>query len=88
MVLYLAEPETLGELIPDEPPYRAGQLRRWLYRTPVLETAAMTNLPEPLRERFAEHLYPFTVEITSRRTGGRPASGCSGPPAAPPSRRC
>jgi 23S rRNA (adenine2503-C2)-methyltransferase len=70
VVLYLAEPETLGELIPEEPSYRAGQLRRWLYRTPVLETAAMTNLPEPLRERFAEHLYPFTVEITQSADRG------------------
>ena len=69
-MLYLTDPDALGELIPDQPGYRAGQLRRWLYRTPVLETAAMTNLPEPLRERFADGLYPFTVEITQSADRG------------------
>ncbi len=83
-MLYLADPDALGGLIPDEPSYRADQLRRWLYRTPVLETAAMTNLPEPLRERFTDDLYPFTVEIaqaadrgTTRKWLFRAAGGAS-----------
>lgn len=59
-MLYLVEPERLHELLPGEPRYRVDQLRGWLYRTPVLDPAHMTNLPKPLRERL--QLWPFRVE--------------------------
>ena len=45
-MLYLADPDALGGLIPDEPSYRVEQLREWLYHTPVLDTGDMTNLPK------------------------------------------
>jgi 23S rRNA (adenine2503-C2)-methyltransferase len=62
-VLYLQPPEDLGELLTGEPTYRADQLREWLYHKPVLDAGAMTNLPEHLRERFADKLWPFSVEM-------------------------
>lgn len=59
---YLHDPDRLGELLPGEPAYRAHQLREWLYRTPVLDPAEMTNLPAAVRDRLAGGLYPFSVE--------------------------
>jgi adenine C2-methylase RlmN of 23S rRNA A2503 and tRNA A37 len=61
-VPYLTDPEDLGAFVPGEPPFRARQLREWLYRRPVLETAEMTNLPEPIRRFLADRLWPFAVE--------------------------
>lgn len=58
-MLYLAEPERLGELLPDEPAYRSDQLAEWLYRHPVLRTDEMTNLPQSLRDEIAPSLWPF-----------------------------
>jgi 23S rRNA (adenine2503-C2)-methyltransferase len=69
-VLYLTDPDRLEELLPDQPGYRVDQLRRWLYRTPVLEAGAMSNLPGALRHRFAERLWPFTVEIAQSADRG------------------
>lgn len=66
---YLTHPDDLGALLPGEPPYRLGQLRHWLYRAPVLEASAMTNLPGPLRERL-EPLWPFTVEASQEDDQG------------------
>ena len=60
---YLKAPEELGELLDGEPPYRAIQLREWLYRTPVLHAQDMTNLPGGLRDRLADSLWPFEVEM-------------------------
>ncbi len=60
---YLKAPEELDELLEDEPPYRAVQLRDWLYKTPVLHAQDMTNLPGVLRDRLADSLWPFTVEM-------------------------
>lgn len=37
-----------------EAPYRAKQVYRWLYRQLVTDFAAMTNLPEALRQRLAQ----------------------------------
>lgn len=58
-MLYLAEPERLGELLPDEPGYRSDQLAEWLYRHPVLTADDMTNLPQALRDEIAPTLWPF-----------------------------
>lgn len=69
--LYLHDPDLLGELLPAEPRYRADQLREWLYQTPVLDTAEMTNLPESLRHTLADRLWPFTVEREQVGDGGR-----------------
>lgn len=59
---YLASPEELSGLIPDEPAYRSDQLRRWLYELPVLQPDDMTNLPTALRESLAGSLWPFELE--------------------------
>jgi 23S rRNA (adenine2503-C2)-methyltransferase len=69
-VLYLTEPELLEALLPDEPPYRAGQLREWLYEHPVLGVENMTNLPAALREGLKGRLWPFVVEIEQSADGG------------------
>lgn len=69
-MLYLTEPERLGDLIPDEPRYRADQLEEWLYRRPVLHAEDMTNLPTTLRERIAPDLWPFEVDIEQRADAG------------------
>ncbi len=62
-MLYLSEPDRLGDLLEDEPRYRADQLREWLYQQPVLTTEEMTNLPESLRSRLRDDLWPFSVDI-------------------------
>jgi 23S rRNA (adenine2503-C2)-methyltransferase len=69
-VLYLTPPEDLVQLIPDEPGFRAAQLREWLYDHPVRSTEAMTNLPGSLRERLAGDLWPFQVETEQRSDSG------------------
>ncbi|UCG40484.1 MAG: 23S rRNA (adenine(2503)-C(2))-methyltransferase RlmN [Acidimicrobiia bacterium] len=58
---YLLPPEELGEFI-GGPRYRGDQLREWLYSTPVVEPAEMTNLPKDVREKMAGSLWPFTIE--------------------------
>ena len=67
---YLTSPDALAALLPGEPAYRVRQLRDWLYRTPVLGPAAMTNLPAALRARL-EPLWPFTVEAEQTDDRGR-----------------
>jgi 23S rRNA (adenine2503-C2)-methyltransferase len=68
-VPYLHRPEELGSLLEGEPSYRVGQLRDWLYKTPVLSTEDMTNLPGALRERLGR-LWPFEVEAEQSADGG------------------
>jgi 23S rRNA (adenine2503-C2)-methyltransferase len=60
---YLEAPENLGAILEGEPQYRADQLRDWLYKTPVLRPAAMTNLPASIRDRLEGRLWPFDVEL-------------------------
>lgn len=60
-VLYLTHPQSLGDLLPEQPTYRADQLRNWLYTTPVLTADHMSNLPTALRRSLQERLWPFTV---------------------------
>ena len=68
---YQVEPATLGDLIPQEPAYRADQLREWLYEHPVLTPGQMTNLPTNLRTSLEGRLWPFTVEIEQSADDGR-----------------
>ena len=58
---YLLDPEELGAFA-GGPRFRGDQLRDWLYRTPVTEADAMTNLPTELRERLSGSLWPFSIE--------------------------
>ncbi|MPZ52458.1 MAG: 23S rRNA (adenine(2503)-C(2))-methyltransferase RlmN [Acidimicrobiia bacterium] len=69
--LYLHDPDDLASLFPDEPAYRSDQVREWLYRTPVLSTEDMTNLPGTLRHRFEDGLWPFEVIREQSGDGGR-----------------
>jgi 23S rRNA (adenine2503-C2)-methyltransferase len=62
-VLYLTEPERLGEVLDGEPSYRSAQLSEWLYQHPVMTTDAMTNLPAHLRTSLADQLWPFALEL-------------------------
>jgi 23S rRNA (adenine2503-C2)-methyltransferase len=72
VVLYIEAPETLSDLLPaGEPAYRVDQLREWLYRHPVLTTEEMTNLPQPMREKWAHELWPFSVDVEQKGDGGR-----------------
>ena len=66
---YLTDPAELTGVWPDEPEYRADQLRSWLYDTPVLTAAEMTNIPGPLREELS--LWPFEVETEQVADSGR-----------------
>ncbi len=68
-MLYLTAPEDLNALIPDQPDFRAEQLAAWLYRTPVMTTAEMTNLPVTIREGL--ELWPFEVELERTGDSGR-----------------
>jgi 23S rRNA (adenine2503-C2)-methyltransferase len=70
-VPYLTDPEDLGALVPGEPPFRARQLREWLYRRPVLDAAEMTNLPEAIRRLLSDRLWPFVVEAEQTADRGR-----------------
>ena len=69
-MLYLTEPERLGEHLDGEPSYRVDQLREWLYEHPVLTSDEMTNLPGALRAELDEALWPFTVEVEQKADGG------------------
>ncbi len=60
-VLYLIDPDHLGDVLLDEPRFRTDQLRHWLYRTPVFECEDMSNLPTELRSSF--ELWPFELEF-------------------------
>lgn len=68
---YLTAPESLADLLPGEPPFRARQLRSWLYDTPVLHAEEMTNLPAAVRTALADRLWPFRVEAEQSGDGGR-----------------
>lgn len=67
---YLTAPEDLDTFIGDEPSYRADQLRRWLYTTPVRQAAAMTNLPPAMRQSLEGQLWPFVVDQELSGDGG------------------
>ncbi|HSK07453.1 MAG TPA: 23S rRNA (adenine(2503)-C(2))-methyltransferase RlmN [Acidimicrobiia bacterium] len=67
---YLHPPERLDQLLEGEPAYRVDQLRDWLYRTPVLSSQDMTNLPAAVRERLGP-LWPFQVEVEQTADGGK-----------------
>jgi 23S rRNA (adenine2503-C2)-methyltransferase len=67
---YLTHPDELDALVPGQPSYRARQLRDWLYRRPVLDTAAMTDMPELLRRDLADRLWPFEVEMEQSADNG------------------
>ena len=68
---YQVDPEELGGLVPDQPAYRVGQLREWLYNHPVRTTQEMTNLPASVRDSLADKLWPFRVEIEQSADDGR-----------------
>lgn len=65
---YITSPERLADLLPGQPPFRADQLREWLYGSPVLETDAMTNLPLSVREGL--DLWPFIVDTEQSADAG------------------
>jgi 23S rRNA (adenine2503-C2)-methyltransferase len=67
---YLTHPDALGTLLPGEPAFRTRQLLRWLYRTPVLEPAGMTDLPPAVRAGL-DPLWPFRLQETRSADGGR-----------------
>lgn len=69
-MLYLHDPDALGELLGDHPGYRADQLRSWLYDTPVFDPGDMTNLPADLRDELAGRLWPFELELEQVADGG------------------
>jgi 23S rRNA (adenine2503-C2)-methyltransferase len=70
-VLYLTNPENLGEALGNEPAYRTDQLREWLYTSPVLTVDEMTNFPKALREKIRDDLWPFTVDVKQTADRGR-----------------
>jgi 23S rRNA (adenine2503-C2)-methyltransferase len=70
-VLYLTDPGNLGEVLGNEPSYRADQVRDWLYTTPVLTADEMTNLPKALRAKIGDQLWPFAVEVEQAADRGQ-----------------
>jgi 23S rRNA (adenine2503-C2)-methyltransferase len=69
-MVYELPPEDLGDLLDGQPSYRADQLRRWLYETPVLGTDEMVNLPSEVRESLADRHWPFAVELSQTADSG------------------
>lgn len=51
----------------DEPAYRASQILDWLFVRRVADWAAMTNLPQRLRERLARHYALTTLALVTRQ---------------------
>ncbi|MEZ4241530.1 MAG: 23S rRNA (adenine(2503)-C(2))-methyltransferase RlmN [Myxococcota bacterium] len=51
-----------------EAPYRAGQIRRWLYERGVADPGAMTDLSRALRERLAAQTRPAALAVAAERT--------------------
>lgn len=71
-MLYLVRPEALSDVVPpEEPSFRADQLREWLYDHPVLTTGEMTNLPEHLRESLKGQLWPYRLDVEQSSDKGR-----------------
>ena len=69
-VPYLTPPDELADLFPDEAPFRAKQLRHWLYRRPTLDTGSMTDLPPAMRATLENRLWPFEVEVEQTADDG------------------
>ncbi|MEX2279804.1 MAG: 23S rRNA (adenine(2503)-C(2))-methyltransferase RlmN [Acidimicrobiia bacterium] len=71
-MLYTTDPEAIhGLLLPEEPLFRADQLREWLYSHPVLTTDEMTNLPLSMRRQLADQLWPFALDVEQSGDQGR-----------------
>ena len=51
----------------NQPGYRAGQVRRWLFDQPVAEFEAMTDLAKPLRSRLAEQFTIWTTRVVAKQ---------------------
>lgn len=58
-------------MLPEEPAFRADQLRGWLYEHPVLDPAGMTNLPSHVRSSLGPTHWPFSVELEQSSDRGR-----------------
>jgi 23S rRNA (adenine2503-C2)-methyltransferase len=56
-----------------QPEYRADQVLHWLYRRRVTTWDAMSNLPQPLREKLRQHFTLKTLELV-RVQGTRDAT--------------
>src|SRR5205809_609066 len=54
-----------------EPPYRANQIARWLYREHVFDPREMRDLPSRLRERLVAELAPFPLEPVVEHSADR-----------------
>lgn len=50
-----------------EPPYRAGQIGKWLFQRRASSFAAMTDLPAPLRDRLAEEFSISSLPVLQHR---------------------
>lgn len=70
-MLYLTEPQRLGDHLGGQPRFRADQLRAWLYEHPVLSTGDMTNLPVGLRDELGPLLWPFSIDLAQTADRGR-----------------
>jgi 23S rRNA (adenine2503-C2)-methyltransferase len=50
-----------------QPPYRAGQVRKWLFHKRARDWDAMTDLPQTLRERLGEEFSIWSSEVAVHR---------------------
>lgn len=57
-------PESLAVWL-GEPRYRGAQIARWVFERGVADFAAMTDLPQALRERLCERLGPASPPVLS-----------------------
>ena len=51
----------------EQPAWRAAAIRRWLFGGRADSFAAMTDLPQGLRERLAEHFRIWTTSIAAHQ---------------------
>jgi 23S rRNA (adenine2503-C2)-methyltransferase len=54
-----------------EPAYRRRQIARWVYGEYVFDPMAMVDLPLRLRQRLADEVEPFPMEVVDERSADR-----------------
>lgn len=67
--IFAHTPESLGHLMKThaQPDFRAKQILEWVYREDAHTYAAMTNLPQALRERLGETLPLFQSTVVTHQ---------------------
>jgi adenine C2-methylase RlmN of 23S rRNA A2503 and tRNA A37 len=61
-----------------QPPYRAAQVRRWLFERRAADWGGMSDLPKPLRTELSESYQFWTTEVAKHSRPNRCWSSAAG----------